>query len=377
MDNNPGRLLARSSRKSNSLPHGLFLHKLTQVDRIDFRSDTVTWPTPSMRRAMAKASLGDDVYGEDPTVNQLEALAAEKTGTEAGLFVSSGTMGNIAAILSHANRGDEAILGIDSHVMTSEGGGMSVLGGIMPKPVATDRKGMISRVELASAISPDDPHFPRTKLIVVENTYGSKNGYPLPPQYFEQVASVAKENGLSVHMDGARLFNAAVAQSVDVKEITGHIDSVSFCLSKGLCAPVGSVLCGSKPFIDKARRMRKVLGGGMRQAGILAAAGIVALEEMVDRLAIDHANAQTLADGLSEIPGIELERELIKTNIVFFDLDPRLIVDADHLVKTLRDRYGIWLGVDGATRIRAVTHYWVGDAEVNLLLNKLRELVQF
>lgn len=346
------------------------------MDRIDFRSDTVTWPTQSMRQAMADAPVGDDVYGEDPTVNRLEALAANMTGTEAALFVASGTMGNITAVLSHTNRGDEAILGSDSHVMIAEGGGMSSLGGIMPKPISTNHKGMMSYRDIEAAISPDDPHYATTRLILVENTYGEKNGFPIPPSYFAQISAIAREHGLSVHMDGARIFNAAVGLNVDVKEITKHVDSVTFCLSKGLCAPVGSLLCGSASFIGRARYVRKALGGGMRQAGILAAAGVVALEEMIDHLAIDHANARLLANGLSEIPGIEIDVDLVRTNFVFFDLNRKLDLDAGRLAEAVRDEADIWLDVISKRKIRAVTHYWIGETDVNLLLRHLREKVQ-
>ncbi|MGB3714144.1 MAG: low-specificity L-threonine aldolase [Candidatus Promineifilaceae bacterium] len=346
------------------------------MDRIDFRSDTVTWPTPSMRQAMATASVGDDVYGEDPTVNKLEALAATKTGTEAALFVSSGTMGNLTAIMSHTSRGDEAILGSDSHVMVAEAGGMCSLGGIMPRPIPTDCKGRMSIEDIKAAINPDDPHYAKTRLILVENTYGNKNGFPIPTSYFTQISSIAREHGLSVHMDGARLFNAAVALNRDVKEMAQHVDSVTFCLSKGLCAPVGSLLCGTASFIKRARYVRKALGGGMRQAGILAAAGIVALEEMIDRLAVDHANAHLLAVGLDEIPGIELDVDLIQTNIVFFGLSQEVDIDADRLARAVREEADIWLDVVSDRLIRAVTHHWIGESEVYLLLNHLRAKVR-
>jgi threonine aldolase len=329
-----------------------------------------------MRQAMATAPVGDDVYGEDPTVNKLEALAATKIGTEAALFVSSGTMGNLTAILSHTSRGDEAILGSDSHVMVAEAGGMSSLGGIMPKPIPTDHKGRMSLKDVEAAISPEDPHYARTRLISVENTYGNKNGFPIPASYFAQISSIAIEYGISIHMDGARLFNAAVALNSDVKEITQHVDSVTFCLSKGLCAPVGSVLCGTTSFIKRARFVRKVLGGGMRQAGILAAAGIVALEEMIDRLAVDHTNAHLLAVGLSDIPGIEVDVDLIQTNIVFFSLSHTVDINADRLAGALREEADIWLGVVSDRLIRAVTHHWIGESEIYLLLNHLRAKVQ-
>jgi threonine aldolase len=282
-------------------------------------------------------------------------------------------MGNITAILSHTNRGDEAILGSDSHVMNAESGGLSYLGGIMPKPVPTDLFGMMAPEDIINAVSPDDQHFARTRLIIVENTYGSKNGFPLEPSYFAQIQEIAKDHELLIHMDGARLFNAAIALGVDVRQITQHVDSVTFCLSKGLCAPVGSLLCGSEDFIYRARRVRKVLGGGMRQAGILAAAGIVALEEMIDRLAVDHQNAQMLAKGLAEIPGIEVDRDLIKTNLVFFSFNEEIGIDAYHVANSLRERANTWLDVVNKSRIRAVTHYWVGETEVNRLLKDLRD----
>ena len=272
------------------------------MDRIDFRSDTVSWPTPKMREAMANAHVGDDVYGEDPTVNQLEALAAEKVGKEAGLFVSSGTMGNLIAILAHTTRGDEAIMGHDAHTIRSEAGGMATLGSVVPKPLPTDQFGKMDLDALNTAVSPDNEHFPNTSLILVENSYGMKQGYPIEPAYYEDMREIANQHELIVHMDGARLFNSAVAQNIPATEITQHIDTVTFCLSKGLSAPAGSVLCGDQAFIKKARRARKSLGGGMRQAGILAAAGIISLTEMIERLEDDHRRAKNLANGLATIP---------------------------------------------------------------------------
>ena len=326
-----------------------------------------------MRRAMAEARVGDDVYGEDPTVNALEALAAEKVGMEAGLFVASGTMGNLVAILTHAGRGEEAIVGADAHTISWEAGGMAVLGGIVPHPLPTDEIGRMDVAALAAAIRPEDTHLPRTRLVLLENSYGAKYGAPIPPDYFEAVAGVAGEHNLALHLDGARLFNAATALDVAPVAITQHVDSVSFCLSKGLCAPVGSVLCGSQPFIHEARRTRKVVGGGMRQAGILAAAGIVALEEMVPRLGEDHANAQRLAQGLAELPGIVIEPERVQTNIVFFELADSVRLDAEAVVTRLQAD-NIWLGTSGPRRFRAVTHCWVGDREVDQLLEGLRRI---
>jgi threonine aldolase len=231
--------------------------------------------------------------------------------------------------------------------------------------------GRMSVDDLKASISPDDPHYPRTRLIALENSYGKRQGAPVPVDYFKQIRSLADRYDLGIHLDGARLFNAAAALGVQATEITSHVDSVSFCLSKGLCAPVGSVVCGSAEFIDQARRIRKALGGGMRQAGVIASAGIVALEEMVDRLADDHANAKRLAYGLSEIPGIQLEPEEVKTNIVFFDLSDDVPHSAEKVVARLRDEGKVLLGVSGERTFRAVTHYWVGAAEVDILLSRL------
>jgi threonine aldolase len=345
------------------------------MDRIDFRSDTVSWPTPAMREAMAHAELGDDVYGEDPTVNKLEALAAAKVGKEAGLFVASGTMGNLVAILTHANRGDEAICGQDAHTFCWEAGGMATLGGVTPRPLPTDFMGRMDLAQVADSVRGDNPHLPHSRLILVENSYGDKGGYPIPAGYFAGIRTIADKHGLSVHMDGARFFNAVVALGIEPEEITQHLDSVTFCLSKGLSAPVGSVLCGSHDFIKQARRARKVLGGGMRQAGVLAAAGIVALNEMVDRLADDHAHARQLAEGLTQIPGVNVNLDSVKTNMVFFDIDKSLPVTTREVVDQLRERANIWLGPVGSRRFRAVTHYWIGSKEVELLLETLKAIL--
>jgi threonine aldolase len=329
-----------------------------------------------MRQAMAAATVGDDVYGEDPTVNQLEALAAAKVGKEAGLFVSSGTMGNLTAVLSHATRGDAAIVGMDAHAYIDEAGGMAVLGGVMPQVLPTDRYGRFSLPDIENAILPDDPHFPRSRLIMVENSYGSKGGYPLPPDYFAAVRAIAQPHHLSIHMDGARLFNTAVALNLPASEITQHVDSVTFCLSKGLCAPVGSVLCGSADFIHRARRTRKLLGGGMRQAGILAAAGIVALNEMIERLADDHDHARMLAEGLAQIPGIHVDLEMVRTNMVFFDLTADVPLTGDEFIAQLQTKANIWLGAVAPRRFRAVTHYWLGTAEVERFLETTRIILR-
>lgn len=346
------------------------------MDRIDFRSDTVSWPTPAMRHAMANAPVGDDVYGEDPTVNKLEALAAEMVGKEAGLFVASGTMGNLTAILAHGRRGDGAIVGEDSHTFRAEAGGMAVLGGIVPNPLPTDVYGRMDLAAVQNAIYPDDPHFPNNRLILVENSYGAKGGYPIEPAYFQQIRQIADKNGMIVHMDGARLFNAAVALNLAPRELTQHVDSVTFCLSKGLCAPMGSVLCGTAEFIAQARRARKLVGGAMRQAGVMAAAGIVALTEMVERLADDHAHAKTLANGLAQIPGLIVQPELVKTNMFFFALDEAAPVTPAEFVQRLRDEANIWLSGGYSRTFRAVTHYWIQEADVALFVQTARAILQ-
>lgn len=345
------------------------------MDRIDFRSDTVSWPTPTMRAAMAAAPVGDDVYGEDPTVNQLEALAAAKVGKEAALFVASGTMGNLVGILSHATRGDEAIVGQDAHTYCWEAGGMATLGGIVPHPLSTDTFGRLNLDEIEAAVRTDDPHLPHSRLILVENSYGARQGYPLPPNYFAGVGDIARRHGLAVHMDGARLFNAAISLNVTPAELTQHVDSVTFCLSKGLCAPVGSLLCGTADFIQRARRVRKSLGGGMRQAGVLAAAGIVALNEMVERLADDHAHAQALAQGLAQLPGIIVEPEMVKTNMVFFRLSDDVPYTAEEVLTHLRQTANVWVGGNGPRSFRAVTHYWIGQREVEIFLEALHAML--
>lgn len=345
------------------------------MDRIDFRSDTVTWPTARMRQAMAEANVGDDVYGEDPTVNELEREAAAMVGMEAGLFVASGTMGNLASILAHAGRGDQAIVGASAHTITAEAGGMSALGGIVPRVLAVDEWGRMALDELEEAIHEDNPHLAPSRLILLENTFGARNGYPLPVSYFVDVARVARARGLSVHVDGARFFNATVALGVRPAEITQHVDSLTFCLSKGLCAPVGSVVCGSRDFVHRARRARKILGGGMRQAGILAAAGLVALKEMITRLETDHAHARRLVEGLRGIPGITVHGPEVKTNIVFFCLDGEVPFDQTHVTQRLREEANIWLDGFGARDFRAVTHYWIGPQEVDDLIDGLQSIL--
>jgi len=342
------------------------------MDFIDLRSDTVTQPTPEMRAAMARAEVGDDVYGEDPTINRLQELAAERTGKEAGLFVASGTMGNLIAILAHCQRGDEAIVGKRNHIFLHEAGGLSVLGGVHSSQLPNQPDGSLRLQDVAAAIRADDPHEPVTRLVCLENTHNACGGVYQTPEYTRQIAEFAHARGLSVHLDGARIFNAAVAQGVSARDLAGPVDSLTFCLSKGLCAPVGSVLCGSKPFIARALRLRKLLGGGMRQAGILAAAGIIALEKMVDRLAIDHDRAKKLADGLRQIPGLDFEMGMPATNMVFLSLKADVKCTTEQFIDRLKGR-GILIGATGERSYRLVTHYWIDAADVDKALDAFRE----
>jgi threonine aldolase len=338
---------------------------------IDLRSDTVTLPSPAMRQAMFDAPLGDDVYGEDPTVNRLERLAAERTGKEAAVFVASGTMGNLCGVMAHCGRGEEALLGDESHIYHYEGGGASVLGSVVLHPLPTNSDGTITLNTIEAAIRPAyDAHQALTKLICLENTHNRCGGVVVPPSYMAKVHAFAKQRGMSVHLDGARVFNAAVALGQDVRAITDHVDSVQFCLSKGLSAPVGSLLCGSAEVIARARRVRKMVGGGMRQAGVIAAAGIVALEQMVDRLAEDHANARMLAEGLASFAELSINLASVQTDIVIFELaDPRLTVQG--FVGTLAQR-GLKVSGFGGRRIRAVTHYGISANDIEESLEIIR-----
>jgi threonine aldolase len=327
-----------------------------------------------MREAMAKAAVGDDVYGDDPTSNQLQELAAAKLGKEAGLFVPSGTMGNLAAILAHCQRGDEVIMGQHAHTFLHEGGGISSLGGIHSCQLKEQADGSLALDEIEAAIRFPDDHEPVTRLIEIENTQNACGGLPLSPEYTRQLADFAHARGLILHLDGARIFNAAVAQKVDVKELTGPVDSVTFCLSKGLAAPVGSVLCGNAEFIKKARKIRKHLGGGMRQAGILAAAGIVALETMVERLVEDHARARHLAEGLSEIPEIRLDPGSPATNMLFFSLADSVQLTTAQIEQKLAER-GILTSACGPRRFRLVTHVWIGDGDLEQVVTAFRDVL--
>jgi threonine aldolase len=327
---------------------------------IDLRSDTVTLPTEKMRTAMGVAQLGDDVYGEDPTVNRLQALAAERLGKEAALFVPSGTMGNLAAVLAHCGRGDEVIMGNLAHTYLYEAGGISALGGVHPFTVPNQADGTLIMSDIQRAVRADDPHFPRSKLLILENTHNRCGGVSLSRHYMLEAAQVARDNGLAIHLDGARIFNAAVDQGVPASALVDMVDSVTFCLSKGLCAPVGSVLCGSRGFIEEAHRIRKQLGGGMRQAGVLAAAGIVALEEMVDRLVEDHQHAAQLAEGLSAVEGVSLDKGSPNTNMVYIEIDSSMNTSAQDCAAKLKNE-GVLVGITGPRHFRLVCHYWIKD----------------
>lgn len=329
----------------------------------DFRSDTVTQPTAAMRKAMATAEVGDDVYGDDPTVNKLEAMAAERYGFDAAIFCSSGTQANLLAIMAHCQRGDEYICGQNAHNYRWEGGGAAVLGSVQPQPIANEPDGSICLQAIRDNIKPDDDHHAKTKLLSLENTIGGK---VLPLEYLAQAQTLAFEHGLRIHLDGARVFNAAVKLNVDVNEITQYFDSVSICLSKGLAAPVGSLLLGSTSLIRTARRWRKMLGGGMRQAGILAAAGILALDEQVDKLAIDHENTQYLAQQLLTLPEFTFDLDSVQTNMIFTRY---LGEDGKALSAYLRTK-GIIISASNA--IRFVVHQDISVAAIDLLIAEIK-----
>jgi threonine aldolase len=341
---------------------------------IDLRSDTVTLPTPAMREAMYRAELGDDVFGEDPTVNKLEALAAEKVGKDAALFVASGTMGNLVSILTHCQRGDEVIMGDKAHTFLYEVGAAAAFGGIQVRTIPNEPDGMLSPQLVEAAIRGDNIHFPPTRLVCLENSHNRCGGCALSAAQIDSVCAVARDKGLSVHLDGARIFNAAISLGIDVKELTKSVDSVMFCLSKGLSAPVGSLVAGSEDFIRRARKNRKMVGGGMRQAGVLAAAGIVALTEMVDRLVEDHANGRLLAEGIKEVKGLEVDLEYVQTNIVIFSMVTQRMTPAE-LVAGLAEE-GVKLFAFGDRHLRAVTHHGIQDQDIRLALDAFHRVMQ-
>nr|WP_222939569.1 low-specificity L-threonine aldolase [Photobacterium sp. BZF1] len=330
---------------------------------IDFRSDTVTRPTQAMRDAMAAALVGDDVYGDDPTVNELEQWAAERHGFESALFCSSGTQANLLSLMAHCERGDEYLCGQQAHNYMFEGGGAAVLGSIQPQPIENEKDGTIPFTKLAAAIKPDDAHFARTRLLSLENTI---NGKVLPLSYMAEAREFVNQHNLKLHLDGARVYNAAVALGVDIKEISQYFDSMTVCLSKGLGAPIGSLVLGDKAFISRVRRWRKVLGGGMRQAGILAAAAKIALTEHVGRLADDHANAKALAEGLNRVPGFKVNTDVVQTNIVFTKVDPA--IDQQALAAKLKEKDII---ITPGNPMRLVTHIDITRDDIGTFLKEL------
>ncbi len=330
---------------------------------IDLRSDTVTHPTDEMRRAMAAAEVGDDVFGEDPSINELQERSAALLGKEAGLLTSSGTMSNLIATLAWSSHGDEIIMGDQAHMFWNEGAGQAALGGVQTRLVPNDSQGRINPDDVAGAIRPPgNLHFPRTSMICLENTHNRCGGGALTPEDTKIVCDVAHAAGVPVHLDGARIFNAAVALEVPASELTKDVDDLSFCLSKSLSCPVGSVLVGSQDFIEQAKRWRKMLGGGMRQAGVLAAAGLVALDTMIDRLAEDHQNARRLAQGLANIDGLNVDPESIQTNIVFFEVDENLGTAAE-MIAALKN-HGVLVSYPGKQSIRMVTHRHISPEDI-------------
>ncbi|NLG95587.1 MAG: low-specificity L-threonine aldolase [Acetomicrobium flavidum] len=346
---------------------------MSNLGFIDLRSDTVTLPTEEMRRAMAEAEVGDDVYGEDPTIQRLERLAAEIMGKEAALFVPSGTMGNQVSVMTHTQRGDEVIMEAESHVYYYEVGAMAVLSGVQARPVP-GRRGVMDPDDVRKAIRErNNIHFPRTSLVVLENTHNRGGGKVLPLENVKAISDIAHSNGLSVHMDGARIFNAQVATGIPVSEYAKYADSVMFCLSKGLCAPVGSMVVGSKDFINKARKNRKMLGGGMRQAGVLAAAGIIALTKMVDRLQEDHDNAKLLAQKLQQL-GYGVDPEEVETNMVVVNVTPTG-KDVHTMEMELRSR-GVLANANSPKTLRLVTHYGITKDDVMMAVDAFADIMK-
>ncbi len=333
-------------------------------NRIDLRSDTVTQPSRPMRQAMAEAEVGDDVYRDDPTVNELESYAAQLLGFEAAIFTASGTQANLIGIMSHCGRGDEYIVGQLAHTYRYEAGGAAVLGSIQPQPIEFEPDATLSLTKIEEKIKPDDIHFARTRLLCLENT---QNGRVLPLDYLQQVATFAADKKLSLHLDGARLFNAAVKQNVSAREITRHFDSTSVCLSKGLGAPVGSLLCGARSFIEQARKWRKMVGGGMRQAGILAAAGMYALKNNIERLAVDHEHAAILAEGLRQFDQLQVVEDPAQTNMVFFTMEAG---KAQQMAEFLND-HNILITPGKTTRL--VTHLDISRADITYTIEKIEE----
>jgi len=337
---------------------------------IDLRSDTVTRPTEAMRQAMYAADVGDDVYREDPTVNRLEETAARITGKENALFTVSGTMSNLIAVLAQTRHGNEILLGSESHILWYEVGGSAAIGGVVMRNIPNKDNGEIDIAAIERAIRPVNIHYPETALLCLENTHNRCGGSVLSPEYTDKAVGLAHGKGLKVHLDGARIFNASVALGTPVTTLTRGFDSVSFCVSKGLSAPVGSLLCGTNEFVARARKWRKMLGGGMRQAGVIAAAGLVALDTMIVRLAEDHKNARKLADGLGQIKGISIDTDRVQTNIVMFDLIPG--ISPESFVSNLAES-GVKVSARGGSRFRAVTHYDINDSDIDSTLGIIRK----
>ena len=345
-------------------------------DFVDLRSDTLTLPTPEMREAMARAEVGDDVWGEDPTVQRLEATAAARLGKEAALFVASGTMGNLVAVVAHTQAGQEVMLDLDSHIYNNEVAGGTIVGHVQMRPVKTER-GFLTPEQVEDALRPVNIHVPPTGLVCLENTHNRHGGTCCTPEQIAAVAAVAHGAGVPVHIDGARLFNAVVALKRDVREFVGPVDSVTFCLSKGLAAPVGSIVCGSAAFIERAKRVRKMVGGGMRQVGVLAAAGLLSLDRMVDRLADDHVNARTLAEAVAAMPGLAVDLASVQTNIVIIRVDrgdrARSTAATAELVKGCAARK-VKVHAMAPTAIRCVTHKDVDAEDTRRAVDAFREL---
>ena len=340
---------------------------------IELRSDTFTKPTPAMRKAMADAEVGDDQYGEDPTVNRLEKRASEILGKEGGVYVPSGMMGNLCGVLSQTERGDEVILGDLAHIVQNEMGAVFVLGGVVPRLVP-NRDGLPSLDDLARAVRPQGM-YPRTTLICLENSHNNCGGAVITREQTKSVADFAHARGMRVHLDGARIFNAAAALGVDAKDLVADVDTVQFCFSKGLAAPVGSILCGDGATVAKARRVRKLLGGAMRQAGVIAAAALVGLEEMRDRLVEDHRNAKRLAEGLAQLPGVRIDAKSVVTNIVSFEIDPA-VMEAGAFQKACAER-GLRLSryLGNSPRLRAVTHLDLSPDDIDAALEVARAVL--
>ncbi len=344
---------------------------MSRRDLIDLRSDTVTLPTEEMVEAIRQAKLGDDVYGEDPTVNELEAKAAERMDKEAAVLVPSGTMANLVSLMSNTKRGDLVILESEAHMYWYEVGGLSAVAGLLPWPLKS-RFGMLDPADVEAAIRPKNIHFPEPTLVCVENTHNRQGGTVAKPEQLRAISDVARAHGMRLYMDGARIFNAAVALGINVREFTRHVDNLMFCLSKGLSCPVGSIVVGSSDFVDRARKNRKVLGGGMRQAGIIAAAGIVALDKMIDRLADDHRNARFLAEGCGRIDGLSVDLARVQSNMVVVDVSG-VVADEMLFCSKLKDK-GVLAGSVGKGKLRLVTHWGIERDDVEGALDVIMEV---